>query len=375
MTQTAAQADAGRPAARRARTGRAGVLAAFFWSLTAVPIGLWQLLDPEGGPFSHRLYEPTFTLPGGVPEWVAPAGLIAAGAVGVLAARARPRLWPLTALFAVVFGMLLSTVSPISLAGYLCAFLIPAAIVAGPVLLARGKVAKAVTAAVIAGLFVALGAVGVVDYAAVGDFLVRLGGQLADVGAYMAVQVWVVIGGGVWGWLTLHLLLHGREGRPTPRWLAPESAARWGRTASWIAFACALPYGLTRMTWLTPAAWFGGPLDSSQIDMATRVWGLLLGFAALAGGVLCLGLTQKWGERWPFWMPVLKGRPVPPMFAIVPATVVAVLFTFVAVPFVALAVRQDALEMVWAFPFYFWGPALGAATLAYAIRRGAVKPR
>jgi hypothetical protein len=40
---------------------------------------------------------------------------------------------------------------------------------------------------------------------------------------------------------------------------------------------------------------------------------------------------------------------------------------------VALGIRQDALELVWAFPFYIWGPALGAATLAYAIRRGVVR--
>ncbi|MCD0446060.1 hypothetical protein LO763_20825 [Glycomyces sp. A-F 0318] len=368
--QAAAQADAGRAAAR---TGRAAT-AAFLWSLTAVPVGLWQLLDPEGGPFSHRLYEPTFTLPGGAPGWAAPAGLIAAGAAGLLAARARPRQWPVTALFAVVFGMLLSTTSPISLAGYLCAFLIPAVVVAGPVMLARGRIGRIAAAAAVAGLLAGLGALGVIDYAAAGGFLAMLGGQLADLGSYMAVQVWVVVGGGIWGWLTLRLLLQGREDRPTPRWLTPESAARWGRTASWIAFACALPYGLTRMTWLTPAAWFGGPLDSSEIDLATRVWGLLLGFAALGGGVLCLGMTQRWGERWPFWMPVLRGRPVPPLLAIVPAAIVAALFTFVAVPFVALAIRQDALELVWAFPFYFWGPALGAATLAYAIRRGVVTP-
>ncbi|SDD23688.1 hypothetical protein [Glycomyces harbinensis] len=357
-----------------ARTGRAAVLAAFLWSLTAVPIGLWQLLDPEGGPFGHELYEPTFTLPDGVPGWAAPAGLIAAGAVGVLAARARPRLWPLTAVYAVVFGMLVSTMSPIAFAGYVCAFLMPAVIVAAPVLLVRSKVGRIITGAAIAGLFLGLGAVGVVDYPAVGDFLTMLGGRLAEIGTFMAVQVWVVAGGGIWAALTLHLLLQGREGRPTPRWLTPPSAARWGRAASWIAFACALPYGLTRMTWLTPWAWMGGPLGE-EIDTATRVWGLLLGFAALGGGVLCLGMTRKWGERWPFWVPVLKGRPVAPMVAIIPATVMAALFTFVAVPFVVMAIRQDGQDLIWAFPFYVWGPALGAATLAYAVRRGVVTPR
>lgn len=369
---TAPHAEAGRT---QDRLGRAAVIAAFLWSLTAIPIGLWQLLDPTGGPFTHELYQPSFTLPGALPDWTAPVLLIAAGVVGLVAARAKPGLWPLTALYAVVFGMFLSTTSPISLAGYLCAFLLPAVVVAGPVLLARGRAGRVVAAVAMAALLVALGVIGVIDYPAVGDYLQLLGTRLAEIGAYMAVQVWIVVGAGIWTALTLHLLLTGREGRPAPAWLAPERAAKWGRVASWLAFASSLPYGVTRLTWLTPWMWAGGPLDSEQIDMATRVWGLCLGFAAIGGGVLCLGMTYRWGTRWPAWMPVVKGRPVPPKIAIVPATIVAALFTFVSVPMVALGFRQNAIEMAWAFPFYVWGPALGAATLAYAIRRGVVTVR
>jgi hypothetical protein len=361
--------------AQRPRTGRAAVVAAFLWSLVALPIGLWQLLDPAGGPFSHELYEPTFTVPDAVPHWTGPAALIAVGVLGLLAARAKPALWPVTALYAVVFGMLLSTTSPIAFAGYLCAFFIPLAVAAIPVFLVRGTAGRLIAAAGVVALLVVLGVTGVIDYGAVGDFLGTLGSALAEIGAYMAVQVWVVAGGGIWAALTLNHLLNGREGRPAPGWLAPHRAARWGRAASWIAFACAVPYGVSRLSWLTPWMWLGGPLDSSQIDPATRVWGLCLGFAALGGGILCLGMTYRWGTRWPFWMPVVKGRPVPPKIAVIPATTVAALFTFVSVPFVALAIRQDALEMVWAFPFYVWGPALGAATLAYAIRRGVVEAR
>jgi hypothetical protein len=359
----------------RKRTGRAAVIAAFLWSLTAIPIGLWQLLDPAGGPFTHELYEPTFTLPDAVPAWAGPAALVAAGVLGLLAARARPALWPVAAAYAVVFGMLLSTTSPIAFAGYLCAFVLPLAVAAVPVLLARGAVGRIVAAAAVAALLTVLGLTGVVDYGAVGEFLRMLGGRFAEIGVFMLVQVWVVAGGFIWAALALSLVLNGRDGRGAPAWLAPERAERWGRAASWIAFACALPYGLIRLTWLTPWAWLGGPIDSSQIDPATRVWGLCLGFAALGGGLLCLGMTYRWGTRWPFWMPVVKGRPVPPKLAIVPATAVAALFTFTSLPFVALAIRQDALELVWGFPFYIWGPALAAATLAYAIRRGVVEAR
>lgn len=374
MTQQLTGDRADNATASRGRVGRFAAIAAFLWSLTAIPIGLWQLLDPEGGPFTHYLYEPIFTLPDRAPAALAPAALIGAGVLGVLIARARPRLWPLTAAYAVVFGMLMTTTTPMSLAGYLCAFLIPAVIVAGPTLLARGRTGRAVAAGATAALLVGLGAVGVIDYAAVGDFLATLGSALADLGGYAVVQIWMVLGGGIWAALTLHLLLLGREGEPTPRWLTRDSAATWGRVASWTAFACALPYGLVRMTWFTPWTGVTGPVGD-DFDLSVRVWGLLLGFAALGGGVLCLGMTQRWGTRWPFWMPAVKGRPVPPLIAIVPASVMAVMFTFMAVPFVALAVRQDALEMIWSFPFFVWGPALGAATLAYAIRRGVVRPR
>jgi hypothetical protein len=359
------------PLRRPTRLARMTVLAAFLWSLLALPIGLWQLLDPATGPYSNDLFEPTIPLPASVPDWLAPAGLVAAGLVGLLIARAKRGLWPLTALYAVVFGLLLTTISPISLAGYLCAFAIPIAAVVVPVLLARGAAARLTTAAVIAAVLVGLGVTGVVDYAAVGEFAKTLGATMAHLSGYFFTQLWTVAGGAIWAALTLQLLIMRRDGEPAA-WLAPERAVKWGRVASWIAFACALPYGLMRMTWLTPWPYMGGPLGD-DLPLATRVWGLLLGFAALGGGVLCLGLTQAWGERWPFWMLPLKGRPVPPMVAIVPGAIMAAMFTFMAVPMVALGIRQDALELAWAFPFYIWGPALGAATLAYAIRRGVVR--
>jgi hypothetical protein len=360
--------------ARPTRFGRFTVLAAFLWSLLALPIGLWQLLDPEHGPYAHELFEPTIRLPEAVPDFAAPAALIAAGVGGLLIARAKPRLWPLTALYAAVFGLLLTTTTPLSFAGYLCAFVIPVAVVVGPVLLARGAVAKTITGLAVAGLITALIATGVFDPGLFAVFVKNIGAAIAGMWAYLAVQLWTVAGGAIWAALTLHLLLIRPDSGTERAWLAPERAAKWGRAASWIAFACALPYGLSRLTWLTPWAWLGGPLGE-EIDPATRVWGLFLGFAALGGGVLCLGMTQRWGTRWPFWMPVLKGRPVPPLVAIVPASIVAALFTFAAVPFVALGLRNDAEELTWAFPFYIWGPALGAATLAYAIRRGVIKPR
>jgi hypothetical protein len=358
--------------ARPTRFRRATVLAAFLWSLLALPFGLWQLLDPDNGPYSSHLYEPTFQLPASVPDWIAPAALIAAGLGGLLIARAKPRLWPLTALYAVVFGMLLTTTTPMSLAGYFCAFLIPIAVVVTPVLVARGTTARVVAAAAVAAVLIALTVAGVDLFGMYGGFLKNIAAVIAAMWGYFAVQVWTVAGGAIWTAMTLQHLLARRDGVERA-WLAPHRAAKWGRVAAWIAFACALPYGFLRMTWLTPWTLFAGPAGE-DFDPATRVWGILLGFACLGGGILCLGLTQRWGTRWPFWMFAFKGRPVPPLVAIIPASIVAALFTFASLPFLALGLRHGETVMAWAFPFYIWGPALGAATLAYAIRRGVVKP-
>ncbi|WP_219413287.1 hypothetical protein [Pseudonocardia nigra] len=100
-----------------------------------------------------------------------------------------------------------------------------------------------------------------------------------------------------------------------------------------------------------------------------RLHGFLLGMAALAGAVLTIGLISRWGEVWPRWMPVVRGRAVPIAAAVVPGTLVAALFTVAAIPFALSMVEQGAYWALFTFPFPVWGPALGAAVLAYYLRR------
>jgi hypothetical protein len=68
-------------------------------------------------------------------------------------------------------------------------------------------------------------------------------------------------------------------------------------------------------------------------------------------------------------MPVVRGRRVPVAAAVVPGTLVAALFTVAAIPMTAMWVSEGQLWAVLVFPFAVWGPALGAAVLAYALRR------
>ncbi len=135
-----------------------------------------------------------------------------------------------------------------------------------------------------------------------------------------------------------------------------------------VAAVCAMPYGLVRLTWLTP--WVSGG-DAAELAATPemRLHGLLLGLAALAGALLTTGLVARWGEVWPRWMPVVRGRRVPLAAAVVPGTLVAALFTVSAVPMALMSIQKGALWGLLVFPFPVWGPALGLAVLGYVLRR------
>jgi hypothetical protein len=123
-------------------------------------------------------------------------------------------------------------------------------------------------------------------------------------------------------------------------------------------------------------------LREGQADGAWWV-GAALGAVAVSGAILTLGLIQRWGEIFPRWLPFLGGKRVPPALAIVPAALVSILVTTAGLMFVrltllggfslgdgiVLTLGEDwaaiAPELLWPI----WGVALGAATLAYYLRR------
>jgi hypothetical protein len=165
---------------------------------------------------------------------------------------------------------------------------------------------------------------------------------------------------------------------------AQRAAARWGRPATLVAVAVPLIYALTRLAWV-----FGLPLGISEELQrqaeAVNLWyaGAALAGVAIAGALLTLGLVMRWGEVVPRRLPVIGGRRVPPALAVVPASVVALLVTSAGLMYwrmvlgggfrlgtsLTLTLRDDwgALlpELLWPF----WGVSLGAATLAYHLRR------
>jgi hypothetical protein len=158
------------------------------------------------------------------------------------------------------------------------------------------------------------------------------------------------------------------------------AAARWGRTATYVAVAVPLIYCLTRWAWA-----LGIPLGVSREFLrqgeadTPGIWllGAMLGTLGAGGAILTLGLIQKWGEIYPRWIPGLRGKPVWPRTAIIPATLVAIMVTTAGLMYIRITARgqlpgdfRDNIatvgpEMLWPL----WGFALGAATYAYHLRR------
>ena len=95
-------------------------------------------------------------------------------------------------------------------------------------------------------------------------------------------------------------------------------------------------------------------------------------------GLLTLGLVQRWGEVVPGWVPVLGGKRVPRLAAIIPAASGAIALTLLWLSkFSSMAEILDvfglhgaARVVVFACyaPMLLWGPLLGAVTVSYARR-------
>jgi hypothetical protein len=198
----------------------------------------------------------------------------------------------------------------------------------------------------------------------------------------LAHQVWCLAGGvllarTVLAWQRRTAGVCGSCGRDPggSGWTARASATRWGRWAAWTAAVIPLFYAVTRLAWAV-----GIPLGVSESFMRTLrdtggVWAATgLGAFAVIGAVLTLGLVQHWGEVFPRWIPGLAGRRVPVNLAFVPAMLVAVLAASAGVGFLSTPALLDMtggwnLASLPVLLWPLWGVALGAAAIAYRLRR------
>jgi hypothetical protein len=151
-----------------------------------------------------------------------------------------------------------------------------------------------------------------------------------------------------------------------------QTLLRWGRWA--VAVACLAPllYEVTRLAW-----YFGYPLGISTdfLRMMQNTPGMLdvsLGcaIASAAGGVLTHGLVSRWGEVYPRWIWFKAGKPVPPALAVVPASIVSIVIIPAGLMMLWTTDTRDSWALyVPSLLWLVWGAGLGAATIAYHLRR------
>lgn len=267
-----------------------------------------------------------------------------------------------------VFGVAVQGLSTIALAGYLIALALPLALVLLGVQVVRRYPRLRV---VVLLAVVAVAAWGVTTGTFAPARLRQLGANLvtgfANAGDELPPSLLFTALAAGWAVLLGHTL------RRTA-WLGRLSdwVVRHRRGITVIAALGPVPYVLARATWLTPWPQFGGPIE--QMSPEIRLWGVLLGGAALLGTVLTLGLIRPWGEVFPRWMPGLAGRPVPVAAAAVPGGAVATILCVTAVPMLVAMLAGDLpttekLLSLLVFPFGVWGPALALAVWGYARHR------
>ncbi|WP_234326980.1 hypothetical protein [Streptomyces sp. NRRL WC-3742] len=174
---------------------------------------------------------------------------------------------------------------------------------------------------------------------------------------------------------TDHLRGTAAELQPAPRWV--EVAAR-------AAALTAVPSGVWRTLFGfgVPVGFSGATLDAfaeHQPGWGT-VYCVVLSALAETLAFLTMGLVRPWGQVVPRWIPVLGGRRVHPLAAIVPALAGSVILTALG----ALALLGGwahnmadpdsphglgGVVMTLAYlPLVFWGPLLGIVAIDYARR-------
>ncbi|SDL45075.1 hypothetical protein SAMN05216298_3865 [Glycomyces sambucus] len=175
---------------------------------------------------------------------------------------------------------------------------------------------------------------------------------------------------------------HGRTAAGVPRW------------AVWTAYAVALT-ALPSGVWRILAMIGGAPLLETDPEVMAAASGLeagpwwyivALSVVSEALAFLAVGLVTVWGEVWPRWVPLLRGRTVPVWAAAVPAALGAAALMVLPYALVLYAFGlgidgeptrlvvhgwQTAVFWVAYAPLAAWGPLLAVLTVHYVRRRTA----
>lgn len=168
-----------------------------------------------------------------------------------------------------------------------------------------------------------------------------------------------------------------RKEHPTDSALIPAPSippARWAVRAAQLITLLALPTGLWRLAMV--CGFPSGYTEAGFVPFDTpgsKLWMLTLSIACELLALLSLGLVRPWGETVPRWIPVIGGRPVRPLAAVVPAAAGALALTAIwaamplwwTYPHADMTPTGRLLVGVIYQPLVLWGPLLGAVTVSY----------
>ncbi|MGC4938357.1 hypothetical protein [Kribbella sp. DT2] len=180
------------------------------------------------------------------------------------------------------------------------------------------------------------------------------------------------------------LFAAGPPPRPQPsvRHRDGRRSAGWPIGAAHVTALTALPSCLWRLALAAGFSMGYQPewIAANAADGTDRAYLIALSLITEGLALLTLGLVRPWGEIVPAWLPIIGGRRVRPLAAVVPATVGAIALTLLwsLNPLMFTDLFHDPLEpqggwqllMATAYlPLILWRPLLGAVTWAYYRRR------
>ncbi|MFB4317541.1 hypothetical protein [Actinomadura sp. 21ATH] len=179
-------------------------------------------------------------------------------------------------------------------------------------------------------------------------------------------------------------LTEAPAGRLRTAWRAAHDPADGVPRWAWIA-ACAVP-----LTVLPSGLWrLAVAFTADGMPFGERIYLVFLTLLSELVAFTAIGMVATWGERFPRWVPRLRGRRVPVRAAVVPAAlgaaVLTVLWTSAFVTHHAgITIRGEptpanfptnaggweaAVFYLSYLPLLLWGPLLAAVTIAYHRRR------
>ncbi|MFI1786782.1 hypothetical protein [Streptomyces rubiginosohelvolus] len=167
---------------------------------------------------------------------------------------------------------------------------------------------------------------------------------------------------------------HPTGSTPTPISAPSSPPPRWAVRAAQLITLLALPTGLWRLAMV--CGFPSGYTEAGFVPFDTpgsKLWMLTLTVACELLALLSLGLVRPWGETVPRWIPVIGGRPVRPLAAVVPAAAGALALTAIwaamplwwTYPHTDMTPTGRLLVGVIYQPLVLWGPLLGAVTVSY----------